>query len=58
MFQNTVDSTGAFRVAVAAIINMSSCSNFLVWNMRKLATIIFDYSVLILDLCLNGYLSS
>ena len=58
---NTVDSTGVFRVAVVANPDVSSCSGFRVWYvkrpLRKLATKIFDLPVLILSAFLNVYLS-
>jgi hypothetical protein len=60
---NTVDSTGAFRVAGVATTDVSFCSVlFLIWyakmSMRKLTTKIFDLPLLILDVRLNVYLSS
>ena len=50
-------------VAGVATNDVSSCSFFfLVWRvkrpLRKMATKIFDPSVLILGVCLNAYLSS
>ena len=58
---SAVDSKGAFRVVGVATADVSSCSRFSVLyvkgQLRKLATNIFDLSVLILGVCLNVYLS-
>jgi len=58
---NTVGSTGEFSVAGVATPDVSSCWGFWVWYvkrpLRKLATKIFDLSLLILGVCLNVYFS-
>ena len=59
---NTVDSTGALKVVGIATTDVSTCSVFLVWYMkrplRKLDTRIFVFSRFILGLCFKVYLSS
>jgi hypothetical protein len=56
---NTVDNTGGFWIAGVATADVSLCVGFSVWYverpMRKLATNIFDISVLIVGVCLNVY---
>ena len=55
---NTADNTGTFSVVGIATTDVFSCS-FFIWlvkrSLRKLATNIFDISVLILDVNLDVY---
>jgi hypothetical protein len=55
----TVDSTWVFRVAGAAISDMSPCSLFRVWYMQRAlsrsATEVFDLSLHTFGLCSNVY---
>jgi len=59
---NTVDSTGALKVVGVATTDVSTCSFFLVWYikrpLRKLHTKFFDFFRFISGLCFKVYLSS
>lgn len=55
------DRTGVFRNAGVATPDVSSCSRFISLvcekTTEKIGYKIFDHSILILDVCLNVYLS-